>query len=333
MGHPEYYGESPFDIRGLGTFRVAVFFAISGFVGLISSLDNDGAPRISRREFISRRALRIVPMMWLAIISYNLLSTFGRGATDWEAVARSMLLWPVGGYRPNVLWTMRHELIFYIIFLLALLRPKKLVPLVAVWSLSTIAYSLFSTTAPEIVRSFDPTVRELCYIFFLEGAANLQFGIGLLAGYLFWIQGRSPPRIPGGFLTVVATMTFGMIVLVIVNKLSNDGTCSILLQALLSTIVLAVAIAVTKSSGVLARVGETLGQASYSIFLFHSAVILCFVELDKRLGFGLPLLVTWAIITGVSVLAGITIHHLIERPLSSYLVSFREKGPSHLELK
>jgi len=116
IGHVEYFGKSPFNIPGVGNYRVAILFLISGFVNIIGSAGLNGKAKPAPADFLIRRTIRLIPMMWIAIIAYNAISSFGRGQIEPMAILASLTLWPLGELRPNVLWTMRHEVMFLALF-------------------------------------------------------------------------------------------------------------------------------------------------------------------------------------------------------------------------
>ena len=109
-----------------GASGVDIFFAISGFVMVISSrrlADKLGAWRV----FLRHRVIRIVPLYWLLttlkILGVVLLPDFIiRTSVDFYSVAASYLFLPVvdtaGNFRPvlPVGWTLTYEFLFYLFF-------------------------------------------------------------------------------------------------------------------------------------------------------------------------------------------------------------------------
>jgi exopolysaccharide production protein ExoZ len=113
-----------------GASGVDIFFAISGFVMVVSSqrlVDRPGAWLI----FLRHRVIRIVPLYWLLttlkILGVVLLPTIVlRTSVDFYSVAASYLFLPVvdtaGNFRPvlPVGWTLTYEFLFYLFFAAAL---------------------------------------------------------------------------------------------------------------------------------------------------------------------------------------------------------------------
>ena len=134
IGKPEYYSRMGLpDWHMASLFAVAAFFSISGFIIVVASLDNHGDPRSSQTEFVRRRFVRIVPFLWLCTIGYNLLSWAGTHQLEWGAALRTLVVWPLGELKPNVAWSLRHELLFYAIYAVALLGARRRPMLLVAW--------------------------------------------------------------------------------------------------------------------------------------------------------------------------------------------------------
>jgi exopolysaccharide production protein ExoZ len=123
-----------FDVGAAG---VDVFFVISGFVMVYASerlFARPGATRI----FLLRRVARIVPMYWVAttILLAYLLWQYGdlsaaTGGSSWGYVAASYLFFPYvrgdGLDTPllSVGWTLLYEAFFYLVFGLLIALPRR----------------------------------------------------------------------------------------------------------------------------------------------------------------------------------------------------------------
>ncbi len=128
----KYFGVDVFDgFLTKGACGVDVFFLISGFIICVIALNGPQlTPRISWSAFAERRFSRIVPLMWVAVLSYVALRVLGRGAFFPGPYLRALTLFPVADVQPPQIWTLRHEAVFYAVFAISFLigRTSGLTP-------------------------------------------------------------------------------------------------------------------------------------------------------------------------------------------------------------
>jgi exopolysaccharide production protein ExoZ len=114
----------------IGYAGVDIFFVISGFImGSIGEREPPG-------DFIGRRLIRIVPLYWAVTFGMCLLSfvpgLFATFSFDASALIKSLLFIPYaqpnGEIWPLVVpgWTLNYEMLFYLVFCLALLAQRPL---------------------------------------------------------------------------------------------------------------------------------------------------------------------------------------------------------------
>jgi exopolysaccharide production protein ExoZ len=118
----------------LGRAGVYIFFVISGFVMVHISWENF-AKRAAAAEFLRRRIIRIVPLYWLgtvaAFASHKIWATHGAHAS-WSELVYSLTFVPYyseeDGWHPILPggWTLNYEMMFYVVFALGLMLPRKL---------------------------------------------------------------------------------------------------------------------------------------------------------------------------------------------------------------
>ncbi len=171
-----------------GAYGVDLFFVISGFVMVLTTHGR----AVSRRAFLWRRIVRIVPLYWLLTsLLLALLALrpgwFGHAPPDLAHVVASFLFVPHESARfPGELWpvlvpgwTLNYEMFFYACFALLLGRPWMLCGLFG-------GLVLLGSIAPE--TALGPVVR------FYTSYHLLEFVAGILAA-LAWIRhGRPLPR-------------------------------------------------------------------------------------------------------------------------------------------
>ncbi|MGX9941772.1 acyltransferase family protein [Bradyrhizobium denitrificans] len=124
-GVPSQY--FPF-IVSLGTSAVAFFFVLSGFIILHIHGRDLGRPDMAA-NYAWRRVVRIFPTYWLVFtIDLSLHLFVGNRAGIAEMglgwIVHEALLLPGGQLYVSVAWTLRHELLFYGLFLVAILNRR-----------------------------------------------------------------------------------------------------------------------------------------------------------------------------------------------------------------
>lgn len=111
-----------------GSFGVDIFFLISGFIMMYVTQKDTG-------HFIVKRAIRIIPLYYvMTFVSYAALlvmpSLFEQTTADPVNLLKSLLFIPfsMGGVTQPILrvgWTVNYEVLFYLLFLLAMKLSHK----------------------------------------------------------------------------------------------------------------------------------------------------------------------------------------------------------------
>jgi exopolysaccharide production protein ExoZ len=313
---PPSYGYSPFLLAETGLFGVAIFFVISGFIITIISL---GSSQVSLGEFVTRRFVRIVPFMWACVIGYNLLSFAGTGKLDVAPALRAMVLWPIGELRPHIVWTLRHELIFYILFALTMLRSRPLPILLAIWFVCPLIwYGAAQLFRPDLIEPQN-AMSDLAATTLYGNVMmpNLQFGAGFVLG-LLWLKQHPLVRARNSSafavtigMTVISTAIVGL-------TLSEDNGWRAVYWTLFASIVVWSGIVSFAKPGRLHSLGMLLGNASYSIYLTHNAVLLVLIQASAHAHNPLPAKLFLPLTVILCIGAGIIVHWYVELPLIAY---------------
>ncbi len=332
LGDPKYGG---FNLLGgaleYGFLGVDIFFVISAFIMCAVVLrGSDFTPKISAASFFEKRFSRIVPLMWIAILSYAAMqAVFVRAPAEWGGYLRAMVLWPDSFLRPTIIWTLRQELVFYILFCLAFftIRPARWILLL--WVLSPFAYvaTLGSWTA---TTGYIDTTASILF-----SSTNLEFGAGLIVGLLFV---RFPPNrdlvMPVNPLFILTALSIAAFAVCGMLGLQGQTLITTGLMGVMGGLIVALSVRVACPPGLVTRIGILLGNASYSIYLFHSHVLASVLAVRAKLGFDPG---GWVILAGVSLLAigvGVVISLVIEQPLvrlaKSLLVRPNRTAPAGL---
>jgi exopolysaccharide production protein ExoZ len=303
-------GELNFALLKTGRLGVEVFFVISGFI--MTMIAGDGAFRPER--FLSRRALRIVPAYWAATflitaLALALPSQFRTTVPTLEGLIKSLLFIPSLHPKAPLLllgWTLDFEAFFYVIFACLFFLSSELRTLVLC--------VLFAALIAIGLNLHDPSyVAE-----FYTSISLIGFCAGTLVAQLYR-QGWLPPDSMARQALIGAMLAL-LVAFYVVPWDDADHTS--LPQHLLMTIT-AVGIVLLglqiEIAGLLPRVAtlKYLGDASYSLYLFHLFAIAAVWAVAKRLfDVQQPLVylgcATAAIVAGIGF--GLVCHHVIERP-------------------
>lgn len=304
---------------------VDIFFVISGFIMYIIAADTFGKANAAR-EFFVRRLLRIVPPYWL-FTSAMLVAVF----VFREQVTHSVLSVPniIASYLfipwknaydrfyPVLIlgWTLNFEMLFYLIFAVALRFSRRTGPIVIAAVISAIALSgiLFDLRNTPFAFWCNPIVMEFL------------FGIGLAWVFRQGVRWRlvtGLPVIAAGFALMV-WMQYGGIA-------GHYWSARCLWMGLPALAVCAGAILSEKPAATnrVQRAVVLGGDASFVLYLSHPFSLAIVAVLWPRLGITSP--AAYVICAGSAAFASAVLLHLwFEKPCMAYLSGFvRSKRPA-----
>ncbi|MFB1081804.1 acyltransferase family protein [Jeotgalibacillus sp. JSM ZJ347] len=316
------YGYYEFSFMSLHELPISggvnFFFALSGF--MMFYLYKDKLTKRSEwKPFILNRAIRIYPLYWIITINYLLFWFFfheniwGNSAFDTQSMITSIFLIPV----PNqsdpyliVAWSLVFTVFFYLMFSFSfLLSRQKIIIFYSIWAFLSIAF---------YSGMIDLNVFPIHFIFSLS---SLIFMAGMLAGF---IVSRSLLNIKTSMLLIAAGIL--MFPFTWVNYLHDwfyvdfdfsTGLASFLLIIGLASIDIQVKLQ-------LPAFLNMLGNAAFSIYLFHNTVLDLTMEYFYQLGFyntiGAPGIMMLIFI--IMILSGVLVYHFMEKPLVKILRLF-----------
>jgi peptidoglycan/LPS O-acetylase OafA/YrhL len=300
----------------IGSVGVDVFFILSGFLMVFIS-----TPYVEKSktfgDFILQRAIRIWPMYVVATtlyLSLNIVAHLAKGdglpfdASPVRLLSyvfiptfnASGLLQPILG----VGWTLNYEVMFYLVFTLALaVRGAMLLPLLAlILSLVFVLGLLLPGDTAAHVFLANPILFE-----FLLGAACAKL---YLTGHLW--------RLPA-----IATLLAGIILLAAFAWLPSESDYRVFYRGIPSLLIFAGVLLLDRSIR-WPNWWIFVGDASYSIYLFHIIFVYQIagrvLSLLTRHGtIGLAAELAALVAFSVSVAIGLIVYLLIEKPLTSHL--------------
>ncbi|MXN46536.1 acyltransferase family protein [Shinella kummerowiae] len=284
----------------IGAAGVDVFFVISGFIMWVIV---ERRP-VSPGRFLIDRIRRIVPIYWLAtalMVAGGLAGLFPNLVLTAGHVLASFFFVPLpspssGGLWPVLVqgWTLNYEMFFYVVFAACLALPRSfLLPAMVLVFVGLVAIGFaVESSNPLIVTYTRPII--------------LEFVAGMLIGRL-WLAGWVPNAFASLVLIVGALVGFALIG--ILRLPFDEWTCGPLACAL----VYGTAALETRGRVPRLRLPAVLGDASYSIYLWHTFAISVVAKAGMMLG-----LASWLVLLAsflVGTLAGLCGYYLIERPL------------------
>lgn len=304
-------GVQPFNFYQGG---IEFFFLISGFVIWTISVDKPPSPGL----FLKRRLARVAPFYWaittlvvvLLLVAPGLFQTLRLVPAH---VLASYLFIPMEnpapgvGIRPLVIpgWTLNVEMLFYLLFALALALPRRGRGLIlSAMILSFAAAGLFlPKDAPVVARFYTSHLM-------VEMAAGVLLALA--------VERFGDPR-PG-----LAALMLGLGAVLFVfggSVWSGEGPTRLILLGLPAAMVLIGAVALDRAGRMPCwTLPKALGDASYALYMIHPLMLSAMIQLWRRTGAGvLPGWLFVVLALAATGAAGILVHAFVERPLTAWL--------------
>jgi len=296
---------------GNGAWGVDLFFVISGFIMCYVTED-------SGRGFFAKRIIRIVPLYWtgtLAVFCVALVfpSLVDHTTADFVDLLKSLFFIPFkkGHNTVPVLflgWTLNYEMLFYLIFSLSMAVSHKRRAVVASTLLIGIVIAgQWVPDHPVPLKFFSrPIILEfafgmICYELFI-GTARHRMRNRTIASRLLW-------TVAGGIF--IACMPLATVLVPFEDPVIRWG----ILAALSFYCVL------YGLSGVrLPLVAVIIGDASYSLYLFHPYVIQLFTKMSGAFsGSGVVAYFMAVFVIVLCCVLSVISYKYLERPITEYL--------------
>jgi exopolysaccharide production protein ExoZ len=325
IGHP--LSETPFDMLQLGRLGVTVFFVISGFIMVAIS-----GEAFSFRDFLSRRAERIIPLYWAitifaAALALALPSLFKNTAFTWTSFVQSLLFIPHSNPAEPALiqplvklgWTLNYEAFFYICF--AACCWLSAVQRVVVLSVLMIGLTCLGL----ILKPSDPAGRFYLHIVLLGFVGGMWLGLAYAKGLIGKLSG-------GAVVAVGAAGLASLVAAFAIHRYPPPFTVDrYVLMIMFSAAALLVGAWVEDRGKLFESAAlRLIGNASYAIYLAHMFWIAALVGVAHKF---------WGDLSGVQYLAvvvlslvgglggGVVVYLLFDKPVMALLKRLR--GPAH----
>jgi exopolysaccharide production protein ExoZ len=295
----------------VGQAGVDVFFVVSGFIMWTVS-EREAAPL----QFLARRFIRIWPLYAVATVVMGL-----HNHVNLSDLTRSLLFIPyrdASGHIWPVLvqgWTLNYEVLFYLLVAATLLSPRRLMAAALTGILAAlVAAGLLWRPASALASSYTSPLL-------------LEFVAGVWLGRLV-TSGWRPNPILGAGLVV-----FGLIALAASNMIATDDAYRVLVWGIPSAALVTGLLAV-ELAGWAPKVAplRILGDASYSIYLFHPFLLKTVQAALSRL----PAALTVIGVVAAAGVAGVLIYWFVERRVTEGLKRmigpmFEPKAPAPVD--
>jgi peptidoglycan/LPS O-acetylase OafA/YrhL len=260
-----------------GTYAVFSFYVISGYLMCLVMNQRYGFTLRGLRFYALNRALRIYPPYWFACVAGALTLSFVEPetlrlldprwqwpVTVWDWLSNFSLVGLIP-FEVNPLvppaWTLRVELFYYVAIALVLGRGRKIA---LVWACASIAYHVYVGWVNE-----NPLIAWT-ERYFTIGAASLPFSLGAVV-YHFRQSVVARVRHPGSTLAIVSFAWAANYFYAAATDTGYAGP-GFYVNCGISSVLLAVLIALPELPGSWHRLDTWLGDLSYPVYLMHMQV-------------------------------------------------------------
>jgi len=296
LGLPKYFGEEPSHFFSSGFSGIYYFFVLSGTVMLLAHWDQIGLVH-NPAGFYLKRFKRIYLPLWGALLF--IVPALANRISPFDIFLAFSALPTVHENVLAVEWTLRHEVLFYVVFGIFLWRPIAGGVILAAWIASSLLGAFFPILFPWS---------------FLLSPLHFLFAAGMAGAVA--IRRRIGPPVTTSF---VGVSLFASTWVIQAGGVSLPGTAWPILYGVgAAFLIVGLARLETVRALPIPRFLRALGDASYSLYLVHFPIVSLCAKLAKYLvlrpQYALLLIIFSAVVL-VSIASGFIFHLLVERPM------------------
>ncbi|MCC6177965.1 MAG: acyltransferase [Chloroflexi bacterium] len=301
-----------------GSIRVDLFFVVSGFMVFYAYQKYLGDTS-KIKTYLMRRVVRIYPLLWaFTLAKIALILAVPARAKPYETSATTMIASLFALPQDNLpliaaTWTLAFEMLFYVLFGLAIVAgARRAMMLAAAWASAIVVANVVAIYLVYVDQQSLSLPLPVSYLLYER---NLEFLMGCAAAHL--VRRRAIRR-PG--LTIVVG-ALGLAFSCALIARGGDLVSYALLVGLPSVLIVAGTAALElERRPPVPRLLTYVGDASYSIFVSHSTFINIFVIVMVLSG-------PWSVgpvsillaMTVFAVLGGMAVYRVVEQPLTAAL--------------
>lgn len=245
-----WFGPALILFRHFGFVGVDIFFVVSGVIMWVSTQDSHNTDDII--PFLIKRFSRIFMsyLPWLALMALVRVYVLGQDIANYDLIRSIILIHTNGQMILPTGWTLSFELMFYLIFGVSMIFPRKIaLTIIALWGVASL-----------LIGQMEETILLNPYI--------AEFVAGVLLAASWPIASRIIGGVP--FLTVLGLIFFSAGILF---GDRNAPLSRVLTFGSFSLIAVWIAILFESRGFVVSKFWIFLGGASYALYLSHFVIL------------------------------------------------------------
>lgn len=303
-------------LTSIGTEFVIVFFVLSGFSIAYSLRNGQDIGEFLLKRFIRLYPPYIISLVWaysVFIIVQNLVPELNKGGysvfKDISTILGNLIYYNKGKYIAQF-WSLKHEVIFYLLIVFALFKRK------FYYFVSLFAYVLGLFLPNDYINSSVLTLFIFKYHFYFTIGVYLYFNYSTLKPYLL---------IKKTWLFYVIIMLL-FVICIVINYLTKNDSLTYLISALASVLMIVNFLEKNIKNSFI----KWAGEMSYTLYITHFASIYFFYAIlakaDIVASVGkIQIWWVWPIAVIVSFFFSYIFYFLVERNTKFILERIRRK--------